>query len=383
MILVRLLLAALFIAAACLAGLYAAALWSPPGSGASVFFPASVQEEYCAGGGCPGRLVTAAAERAPLGNPALSARLSDALASGAGESAALARLVLSQDPRSEIARVRLAEDVLAAGDIDAFLRLYLPVFATDPRQAGVYAGVLADLSGAPEVYEKVSSYLIRERPSWAGAYLSALIAREQIPPSRMTGLFAAFPKSQAGLLNAVTRTGNWAGAYLVFNEFRLSSAPQGASEALGLATPFNPNLLEIEAPAPFNWRLLSPGAEFLPSGGVYAFFQGRRAENFLSQAFPLRPGDWRLAARLSGGVSETGGYFRLQLTCAASGARLAAFDIKELSAAPLVREFTFTHAPGCDFVILTLSGIAGSFPQPARIELTSLRLTPVNERAVP
>jgi len=371
--LARLLAALLCLAGAALAGAYALALASAPGEGAARLFPAQVHKTACQAGRvpCAPALAWQAGARAPLGARALS----DLLASPErGSDPALARLVLSQDPRAEHARILMAEAALREGDMEGFLRLYLPVFQTHPRQAAAYADALAALSVDEDLFTRIEARIGEAPPSWGGAWLAALARRGDLPASRLIGLYARFPQSQAGLLSQMTASGNWHGAYIAFNAF-LAAGPPSAEEANALTIPFNPRFQALPAPPPFNWRLNGQGAEWLPEGGVYAFFQGRRSETFLSQTFPLQPGPWRLSARMSGDVSETGGYFRFVLACAGSGKKSDIFDVTDLTAYPGVREFDFEHPAGiCDFVTLSLTGVPGTFPQPARIELTEARL---------
>jgi hypothetical protein len=191
----------------------------------------------------------------------------------------------------------------------------------------------------------------------------------------MIPLYAEFPSAQPGLLGKLTASGRWMGAYILFSEFLSKGALAREADLPALSVPYNPGLLELKAPPPFNWQVLGQGAEWTEGGGVYAFFQGRRGETFLVQTFPLSPGPWRLAAGMSGDVSETGGWFRWQLACAGGSPVIERFEVHDLSAAPADYSFDFEQAQqGCAFVTLSLIGVPGTFPQPARIEVSSVRL---------
>lgn len=362
----------------CAAGAGFAACYAFVLSGAAgpSLYPAAYLEEFCprSEAGCGIEEARQAAKRAPLGAPALSGTLQAAYDAAAPDRARLAAHVLSQDPRSELARVILAEEALAQGDYSRFLDLYLPMFATDRAQAAVYADVLATLSADPALYQQIEARLRVARPNWGASYLTALAGKGGVAFSDMIKLYAAFPAAQPGLLSKMTGAGNWRGAYLAFNELRQSGVLAADPSVPGLSVPYNQNLVETPVPPPFNWQVRSRGAEWLSPGGIYAFFQGRRGETFLSQSFPLGPGTWTLSARTSGQVSETGGWFRWRLDCA-GGALLHQFDIDRLSAAPAEISFDFEHPVGaCEFVTLSLIGVPGSFPQPARIEVTRVSL---------
>lgn len=363
-------------AAALAAGLYAYAVSKGAGEAGAALFPSARLEFVCKNDlSCETGLAIRAAARAPLGAPALSERLLQDYQSGEpGERAALARLVLSQDPRSELARIILAEEAYATGDYDVFLALYLPLFDTDRRQSAVYADVLAALSADKALFEKLEPRIEETAPYWGSTYLSALAGKGEVPVARLVSLYAAFPAAQPGLLNQVARSGNWTGAYILFTEFITRGALAGSVPALGV--PYNPELVHSDAPAPFNWNLRRQGAEWLDGGGVYAFFQGRKGETFLTQTFPLSRGTWQFSATMSGEVSETGGWYRWQIACAAGGPVLYAFDIQDLGSAPRAHQFDFEHPVGaCPYVMLSLIGVPGTFPQPARIEVDRVSLS--------
>jgi hypothetical protein len=75
-------------------------------------------------------------------------------------------------------------------------------------------------------------------------------------------------------------------------------------------------------------------------------------------------------------VTETGGFFRWQIACADGGPALARFDVRALEAAPSRGAWDFELAPGtCPYQRLSLHGVPGGFPRPARIELKSVRLS--------
>lgn len=362
--------------AAAVSALYAAALITEPGTGAARLFPAQAYSAGCLQtAACSPEAARLSAPRRPLHVAALEAELARLYGAGGAEAQfRLATLVHRHNPRSELARIVLAEAALSGGDQDRFLGLFLPVFQTDRRQTALYADVLANLSRDAAVFDRVARYLREERPGWAGAYLGALTHRGELAPGALVGLYAEFPEAQAAFLQRLVQGGNHAGAYLAFNEF-VSGGALARAYAPALSVPYNPALHDLAAPAPFNWRLNRQGAEWLAGGGVYAFYQGRRAETFLSQTFPLAPGNWELSARISGDVAETGGNFRWRMTCAPTGKHLAEADILQLSSAPSRRTYLLAVPRGsCDFVTLSLVGVPGTFPQPARIELRDLDL---------
>ena len=367
------------LAAALLAGLYAGALSPGAPAFAKGLFPASSFEVRCRQEGAPGcgqEAALAAAANAPLGARALGQQLGEIYAGGeAGGRAELAALVLSQDPRSELARVVLAEAALVSGDREAFLRLYLPLFETDRPQSAAYADALASVSGDPELFRLIEAHVRSAQPYWGPQYLASLAGAASVPLADMIPLYAEFPAAQSGLLGKLAASGRWTSAYVLFTELLSKGALAREPGLPALSVPYNPQLLEVKAPPPFNWQVVGQGAEWVEGGGVYAFFQGRRGETFLVQSFPLPPGAWRFTARMSGDVSETGGWFRWQLACAGGSPVINLFEVHELTAAPAEYGFDFEPAlPGCEFVTLSLIGVPGTFPQPARIEVNSVRL---------
>ena len=316
------------------------------------------------------------AGKAPLDARALSAMLSRRFEAGhSGGDLELAALLLRRDPRSELARILLAQQALEAGDLDRFLSLYLPMFRTDPRQSTAYAGVLAELSRDRRRFERLEQRILQQRPNWGLQYLQALAAEGGVALSDKITMYAEYPQAQPVLLAQLAREGNWQAAYIIFSQWISSGALAREAGVPPLTAPYNPGFVRSEAPVPFNWRLSSRSAEYLEEGGVYVFFQGRQAETFLSQTFPISPGGWRFMASMSGEASETGGWFSWRLTCADGSRRLASFDVRALGAASSPQAFDVTLEPGiCEFVTLSLVGVPGMFPQPARVEVHEVRL---------
>ena len=374
---VRIIGAGVFGLAAMISAIYAFVLTGALGARPAVFAgtaleAACLREDEA----CTLSAVTQLAASAPLGRRPLAMALAERLGAGDGGGAAvLAPLVFERDARSEAARVQLAEAAYRAGDPAQFLSLYLPLFETDRAQGHLYAEVLAQLSADDALFTLVEAHVRGARPYWGGAYLTALAGQPDVPLTGLISLYAEFPAAQPGLLNRLAGAGQWRAAYIVFAELIGSGALLRDNPAPPLAIPYNPGFATSPAPAPFNWQLWGQGAEYLEGGGIYAFFQGRQAETFVSQTFPLSAGGYRFTARMSGQVSETGGWFRWRLVCAGTSDEIAAFDMKRLSAAP-ADEMVDLAVPGgaCEFVTLSLSGVPGTFPQPARIEVLTVKL---------
>ena len=375
----RLLAASAALAGAALCLLLAFEL-SAPSSGPPGLFAHRALSLSCAGQDCPPAEFAALAARAPLDPRAFAGRMQAALSAGDTPLArAFAARVLERNKRDNLARHVLAVEALEAGDPDSYLALYLPQFEIDRSGEAVrlFAGVLAGYSRDPEYFSRLEQRILGTRPWWGEAYLRALAAEPGLAPGRTRALFAEYPGAQAALMAELIKAGDRSAAYDLFTFWLTSGALAGEQPAPERAAPFNPLLLDSSAPAPFNWRLHSRAAEYLAGGGVYVFFEGRRAQTFLSQTFPLGAGDWRLRLEMSGEARETGGTWRWRLACADGTGTPEVFEIAGLGAAPAETVFSFVHAPGaCPFVTLSLEGAPGMFPQPARLELTEIRMEP-------
>lgn len=370
-------------AAACLAGAGLSAVYAFRLSGAETGLPSglfeySALDRRCAddGAACSADAFGRLALQAPLDGRALSGLLAKQYRAGlAAEDSGLAELVLRRDPRAELARVVLAEGALAAGEEEHFLTLYLPLFQTDPSRTQVYADTLAVLSRDPALFASLRAYILEDRPGWGRFYLRALAVEDRVSTQGKIALYAEYPEVQSALLSRLLADGNWPGAYIVFTELVSSGALARADSSLPLAVPFNARLQANEAPAPFAWTLHGGAAEYMEEGGVYAFYQGRRSEKVLSQTIPLAAGNWRFGARMSGQLSENGGRFRWTLACAGTGTPLASYEVLELGAVASDQFFNVSVPPGtCGFATLTLEGVSGMFPQPARIEVREVSL---------
>ena len=318
----------------------------------------------------PGRLLELAAS-APLSERPFSIQLGQSET----RSAQLAHRLLRRDPRSSLARLTLAEHALRGGNQTEFLALFLPLFQTDRASADTYARVLAELGRDQGFRKEIAALLGADPPYWGERYITALSQTVALPVSEFTALARNYPRAQRALLKRMTQAGQWNAAYLAFIEFLSAPQPEDDEARLALTVPFNPALVEHSAPPPFNWRINSNGAEFLQAGGVYAFYQGRKAETFLTQVFPLSPGSHTIEIVQSGEASQASGYFRWTLACADSNTQLAELDVIDLKTAPGIYALEIVLEPyACAYQRLSLKGIAGTFPQPARIEVKSVRL---------
>ena len=373
----RLIPALVFAGLGVVACLYAAATAprAPAAGPGSLMFAWTASETACLAGPetCDGTALIAHAASAPLSHRPFAARLAERLSSpGAEGSDELAAMVLARDPRSAFARLVLGEAALKADDREAFLSLVLPLFDLDPARRAAYADVLAALSPDDAFRAAVTRRLAPES-SWGAAYLSALTTRGGLPAGALMPFLRFVPSAQAPFLSRLTRQGSWDVAYVAFAEFL--AAATGA-EPLALTIPFNPDLRGHPAPAPFNWSLPSRTAQLQETGGVYVFYEGRKAEVLLVQTFPLGPGTYTLETGLSGETTEAGGGFRWQISCAAGGAPFAQLDVGILKAAPGRQDFAFEVPQStCAFVTLSLRGVPGAFPRPARIEVRSVHIS--------
>lgn len=375
----RLTAAAAALAGAAMAALLAFAL-SAPAIEPSGLFQHRALSLSCEAEACALSEFEPLAARAPLDHRAFGARMEAAVGAGdMGAARIFAAHVLERDKRAILARYILATEAMEAGDPDRYLAVFLPLFQIDGRwdSVSLFAGILSGFSLNPDYFQRIERHILTTRPGWGEAYLRALAAEPGIPVERKRALFAEYPGAQPALLSGLIRAGDWSAAYRLFTFWIGSGALAGEEPAPQRAVPFNPGLVRSAAPAPFNWQLHSGGAEYLTGGGVYIFFEGRRAETFLSQTFPLGPGAWRLSLRMSGEVRPSGGSLRWRLTCADGAGTPDLFDIAGLGAAPSVAVFDVPRPPeACPFVTLSLEGVPGMFPQPARLELTEIRIEP-------
>jgi hypothetical protein len=365
------------LAGAAFAALLAFVLTGEPGPGPfahkAFSFRCAQAEDGCA----PQGLIPLA-RGAPLDARGFEAAMQAAFEAGETDAARrLAAQVLKRNTRSNLARFILANEAAEAGDPDRFLSLYLPQFRIDPRGESVslFASVLAAYSRDPQYFTRLERHVLEARPSWGAAYLRALLSDGALPRAGLSRMFAEYPAAQPALLREMMEEGEAEEAYGLFAGWLSEGALAREPPVLELSRPFNPGLSQSPAPSPFNWHVTSRAAEYVSGGGVYVFFEGRKAETFLSQIFPLEAGDWRLRLRVSGQASETGGSFRWRLACADGSGMIASHDLKSLGAAPSDSLFDLSLSPeACPFVRLSLEGVPGMFPQPSRLEVHTVSL---------
>lgn len=321
----------------------------------------------------PGNL-TSLTSRAPLEARPFNVNLAAAFEAGDDSRIRdLAKPAFRRDPRNELARLALASEALDKGERDEFLKIYVPVFRTDSANTRAYAKSLAELTTDPQLLADVRKHILAERPPWGSAFL--VEASAQHPLTDLIDLYAQYPDVQPELISRLVKEGALNQAYAVFVELLSSGALKNEAATPPLSAPYNPRFLPTAAPPPFNWHFEGSGGELKKDGGAYVFFEGRRSERFLRQEFPISPGRYRFDVRMSGTVSEAGGWFRWQFGCADSNDLIASFDVQELSSAPETLSFDFVMPrQRCRFVSLSLTGAPGVFPKPARIEIESVEL---------
>ncbi|GHA85227.1 hypothetical protein GCM10009069_05440 [Algimonas arctica] len=276
-----------------------------------------------------------------------------------------ARIIFNRNPRHEVARLFLANEALLNGRPKEFVALYTGLFKTDPQNAQSYAKGLAQTIVAFNLHDEVLPVL-KSQPYWANAYLREALAQSGYNISRLLPAFRVTPSAQPNYLDALIQLSGWDQAYAAFQEF-VGVTPDPKR---GL---YDPELNNQGGAAPFNWQL-STNAEFIPGGGVAAFFNGRGTPWIMRQTFPLGQGEFLFASAMSGYASEDVGRYEWVLRCEGHNTTPMKAGPLRLSATPEMFEYRVLGDEDCDFATLTLQGVAGRFPQSSDILVKQVSL---------
>jgi hypothetical protein len=305
---------------------------------------------------------------APLGQDRLVSALQAKLSSDLDTIEAHASALLDRNPRKTSPRGALASVYVQRGQIEAFERVFYPLFAVDGRNSAAYASALAIMSQDARVFERAVKKLRAEQPAWGGLYLRRLLSETERDVSDYHEFIQLYPAQQAGFIREVMAK---LGVEQAYASFTLIS-DRGQSSASGLVDPeFKEELLSW----PFGWLLDRETASRESGGGLAIVYFGRGTPVIAQQIARAEPGPYALVMQANGEASLTKGYFKLDAKCW-QGRTLAELTLDDVSAAPMQIDLTFntSDVPDCGFIHIRLMGQAGAFPAPIRLRVQSIDL---------
>jgi hypothetical protein len=294
----------------------------------------------------------------------------DKAAAGDREAASEAFLAAAtRQPRNIPALSWLATEAARARDYQRVVLVLDQLSRIDPGRKDQYADALASIMADPMGADVFARALDEDSPL-------ALAATEKlISVSRdMDFLMRAASQSPRFRQRLIDRIVNERGLESAFVAW-LAFLP--GTEAENLAWPFDPAFVGLDAPAPFNWQVLSD-AERLKEGGLLVRYAGRGKPTFLKQVMLLGPGSYRLAAEMDGELSATGGGFRWRLKCLPGENELATVPVSSLARTLSAQSATFeVPGSGCPTQMLSLEGAPGALTTRARATVRRVTIRPI------
>lgn len=307
---------------------------------------------------------------APLGRERLVKALQENLSADLDTIEAHGDALLDRNPRMTLPRGALASIYAQRGQIEAFERVFYPIFHIDRRNTGSYATALAKMSRDERVFERAQAKVREEQPAWGGLYLRRLLSETDRDVTDYQELMRLYPRQQGVFVREVMAKRGIEQAYASFETI----ADTGSMRATGL---IDPDFTDDTYSWPFGWLLDRETVSREPGGGLAIVFFGRGTPFIAQQVTRVEPGSYMLVMLANGDASRTKGYFRLEARCW-QGQSLVDLTLDDISAAPMEYNLRFdtSELQACDFVHVRLIGQAGAFPAPVRLRVKSLNLRP-------
>jgi tetratricopeptide (TPR) repeat protein len=322
-----------------------------------------------------------ASNRAPLAiEPFL---IKGALAQTEGRSDLAERLFVEarrRDPRSPAARYFLAERYFVTGRVSAGLNEFLALARLVPGGSQLVVPGLAQYARTPEAIAHLRT-IFAANPEIGQAVLAELasdasnadlIARITGPQLAGNGDMPA-PAWQARLLDSLIQRGEFVQAQSLWS--RISGIRPANPPSL-----INPSFARINAPPPFNWTFGSGGfgvAEPADGGQLRVIYYGRESGDLASELLLLRPGQYRIAMKVSGDASGASG-LEWSIACEPSKARVATVPLGAATPAGNMISAKFAvPAEDCRAQWLKLSGAPKDVAKSEQATIGGLELMPV------
>jgi tetratricopeptide (TPR) repeat protein len=265
---------------------------------------------------------------------------------------------IDRQPRNVPALSWLANAAMKVGDYERVVILLDQLWRVDPGNRAAYADAMASLARDREGAALLLDRLGQSSPLALAAADKLLPAANDLDLLMKVGALA--PQLQNRVIDRFVKEQGLEPAFVVW----LSFLP--ASDVVEFSWPYDPSFIGSEAPAPFNWDVLS-GAERIPEGGLLVRYSGRGSPTFARQSMLLGPGAYRLSSQMDGELSVSGGALEWQIQCLSDKSLIGQERISELTRTLSTQTLQFTvPTSGCPVQLLSLEGRPGPLASRAR-----------------
>lgn len=281
-----------------------------------------------------------------------------AMAAGRGaEGNRLLAEALRRDPRSQLTRMLLYQNLLQTGDYERGFRALMDLARLAPALVTPLAPELAKLATAPEIRVPLHRTL-RLNPALHDAMLLELVKAGADPstilaladPLRRSGPKGRAPSWQGAFLNTLVVKGRVAEAHMVWRRFAGVTTENGIFDSRFELRP---------APLPFSWKFADGGpgvAEPTRGQGLVVEYFGRDAAELARQLLVLQPGRYSLSVSFSSEESDPTTGLEWRLSCASNRAILGLLPLPGTSGRKTVARVGFDVPENCAGQWLALGG---------------------------
>lgn len=325
-----------------------------------------LSDDISAGRQVDSKLVKEIARKEPLNNVVfLAGAIEAAKASSAVELYATAEHMLRLKPRSELAREVLVHEALGKQEYKKAISILFDLLSLKTSQLKRYINWLAEIANNEQGRVILRDELLRVQPK-SGGTIAARIARQTPDPTFFHDLYKVFPSVQSLYLNELVKRGDSKVAYEAF----LDLLPEELSQ--NSAKPFDNQFVQVEAPQPFNWKIVSKNASFKKPSGLSVRFFGRGQSDILKQLSALEHGKYEFRVDMKGAKYPEAMGFKWQLKCNGTKSKLFNLKLNEISKSGQTFVVPFNVNEGCVFQELSLQGVPGLFSRTIRAEIMNV-----------
>jgi len=316
-------------------------------------------------------MIDDAATKAPLAPEPFLVRGVRAQLAGNNELSARAFLAAElRDPRSLPAHYFLADHFFRAGDSRAGLREAAALARLAPGGVSSMAPYVAAYAKDPRTWTQLREIFAANSDLESAAL--GVLAGDAAGADAVMALADEQHRGRAFgwvpiMLNSLVEAGQYAKARAIWaNVSHVRMAPG--------QTVYDPEFAHANAPAPFNWELMSSAvglAERQPGGRLHLIFYGQQDGLLARQLLLLPPGEYRMTFAAAGNLAH-GRALTWSIRCDRADSPFAAIPL-DVGA---TRPWTFTAPQGCPAQWLELTGVSSDVSQQSDFTISKLKLVP-------
>jgi len=288
-----------------------------------------------------------------------------------------------RNPRNRSNLWTLLNFARSNNDASETLKLVHILYNLEREKRDPLEAVLSSLYKTDTGYRLINEKLT-ENPRWAAPFLLQEI--HDLTPERADLISQSFllwlesiPDAQASFIhtqflsNGLIAMGKVAAAQDIWARVTEKAGEAVfASESLN----YNPELLNVKAPAPFNWQILTrPGvsSELARTGGLYVSFNGDKPQTIAQQSFKPTDKAFEISAVANYSYLSRKGNFQVKINCSSpfQNGPILTFD-NTFRDADIARVRSDGFKDKCDMALLRIMAVPGFYNDRISINFQSV-----------